>query len=153
LNRAAPSREAGCIELHTQGQTHIVKPRRLYFESFGADPEWNYFRLETGPLDPSGVYPDLEPKWKHEELTDVGGKFYAERACWIHDDYAGAPLPPDSRPVSRHFEGTFAIFQKTSRYNKNRSTYDGRHNRMSADEFRAHITDVIAYLKKVDRGS
>jgi serine/threonine-protein kinase len=60
LERAVASRrEPGCIELIANGMPTIVRPSRLMFESFGADAEWNYFRLETAELEPSGVYDEV----------------------------------------------------------------------------------------------
>jgi hypothetical protein len=53
--RARSSYEAGCIELDV-GWTVILKPKRLVFESFNFEEEWNYFRLETSSLSPSGYY-------------------------------------------------------------------------------------------------
>lgn len=147
LRRAARSvREPGCIELITNGCVSLLKPRRLMFESFLGDPQWNYFRLEADDLEPSGVYEDLDQSVGHEEVTDVGGKIYAERSYWDYDEYEGEPLPPDSRPLMRHFRGAFVIFQKTSIYNRNSSTYDARHNNVSADGFREYIHNVITLL-------
>lgn len=136
-------REPGCVELIAGGIASIVRPARLFFESFDADPQWNYFRLETGGLEPSGVYADIRKRHAYEELTDVGGHTYADRACWDAGEYNGKRLPRKSRVVLRYFEGAFVVFQKTSIYNKNPSTYDGRHNKVSADEFRAYIQRAI----------
>lgn len=147
LHRAARSvREPGCIEFITNGCVSLLKPRRLMFESFLGDPQWNYFRLAADDLEPSGVYEDLDQSVGHEELTDIGRKIYAERLYWDCDEYEGGPLPPHSRPLMRYFRGAFVIFQKTSIYNRNPSTYDARHNNVSADGFREYIHNVITLL-------
>jgi serine/threonine-protein kinase len=149
LKRAAQSaRENGCIEIDTNGIITIVKPLRLLFESFGAKPEWNYFRLEADRLVPCGVYPGLDEKRGHEEVTDVGGKLYAPRACLDANEYRGKRLPKGSRGVMRYFGGAFVIFQKTSIYNSTPQTYDGRHNKMTSDEFREYIARIIGRLAK-----
>lgn len=50
------SSEKNCIEIFCgPGHTEVLKPKRFLFESF-ADPIWNYFRIETSELKPSGVY-------------------------------------------------------------------------------------------------
>lgn len=148
LERASISREDGCIELLANDLITIVKPKRLMFESFENEPEWCYFRLETGDLVPSGIYPDLEPSWCEELLTEIDGQTYADYSCWEAGEYESLPLPENSRVVKRVFRGDFVIFQKTSLYNMNPDTYDGRHNKMSADAFRTHIKEVIQYLSE-----
>lgn len=140
-------REPGCIELITNGCFNIVKPIRLLFESFNDDPQWNYFRLETGGLAPTGVHPNLRRDRLYEELTEVGGEFYASRSCWDDNEYDGKPLPDNSRVLMRYFRGAFVIFQKTSIYNRIPATYDARHNKMGADEFRAYIAKTVVYVK------
>ena len=149
LERAVRSpREHGCIELITDGLANIVRPVRLFFEAFHDDPEWNYFRLETGALEPSGLYSGIQERRLHEELTDVGREFYADRSCWDSGEYDGRRLPKGSRVVSRYFHGSFVIFQKTSTYNRTSETYDARHNKMTADEFRRHISRAVEHSKK-----
>lgn len=122
----------------------MVKPTRLLFESFGDDPEWNYFRLETGVLEPSGAYGQYPTDWYEEDLTEIGGQTYADSSCWDRKEYDGKPLPEGSRLITRYFRGSFVIFQKTSFYNQAMNSYDPRHNEMDADEFREYIADEIA---------
>lgn len=70
------SQEEDCIELDFQ-LIDILKPKRLLFESFGYDHEWNYFRLESNELEPSGVYEvekgeePYEKTHDREEVTQV----------------------------------------------------------------------------------
>jgi serine/threonine-protein kinase len=139
------TREPGCVELRAGGLTVLMRPSCLMYESFGADPQWHYFRLEAAELEPSGVYEGTSDAIS-EEVTDVGGELYAERWHWDENEYRGERLPPGSRVVMRYLRGAFVLFQKTSIYNRNRHTYDGRHNRMNADGFRRYIADIVRYL-------
>jgi len=133
-------REPGCIELHME-YTVLVKPLHLYFESFGNETQWNYFRLECAELSPSEVYDNYDDQ-ESEELTDLGDGRYVNRSVWDDDSYEGAPLRPDARVIVRYFGGAFVIFQKTSQYNHGGGKldgYDGKHNLMTSDAFREYI--------------
>lgn len=134
--------EAGCIELDFQ-LIDIVKPKRLLFESFGYDPEWNYFRLELDELEPSGIYKKEETsKYDYEEVTEIYPGDY-DTYDIMEDRYeyreSGSDIPDMARHVTRWFRGSFVIFNKRSKYNLTSSTYDGRHNKMNTDEFRDYI--------------
>lgn len=165
--------ESGCIELLT-GPCNLVKPVSLTFEGFQGNHEWNYFRLETGPLSPCGVYEnddedrDRERSMRddvaeegfaerevrariterlrmYEEVTEINSDVYAERWCWDESHYNGGRLPEGARLVVRWLRGVFVLFQKTSFYNFASSpldAYDGRHNGMTAAEFRSHIEEL-----------
>lgn len=141
--------EPDCIELHTS-YVNVIRPSKLYFESFGTDPQWNYFRLECAPLQPSGVYSDYKGQ-QSEELTDLGRGDYVERSAWDDNSYGEEPLPESARLVVRHFKGAFVVFQKTSQYNTGSGSldaYDGRHNRMTADQFREYIQKYKTAFEK-----
>ena len=142
--------EPGCIELDTEGLTAVLKPARLLFESFGADPQWDYFRLETSALEPSGVYEEASAGG--EEVTEIPGVGYVERWHWDENEYEERSLPKGSRVVSRYFGGAFVIFQKTSFYNQISATYDARHDKMSADRFREYISELIQQVKRHIQG-
>lgn len=129
------SYEKDCIEIHT-GLIDILKPKCLIFESF-PDPIWNYFRIETNELNPSGVY--KESNYPSEELTELEPMRYVHRSHWDINEYQGEDLPETARVLTRHLKGSFVIFAKASYYNLESSTYDGRHNKMSAVEFRTYI--------------
>lgn len=123
----------------------LVKPRRLIFESFGFDTEWNYFRLENEDLTPSGVYESLV--FNHEELLELSPLVYVDRVYSDEGSYNGNPLPKTSRIVDRHFKGDFVVFQKFSKYNRITVTYDGRHNKLNTDEFRRYIAEKVKEVK------
>lgn len=143
LTGAAQSTEGGCIELHFGGQVEVVKPQKLTFDSFGDNLEWAYFRLETGEIEPSGVYENNS--FEYEELTEINPGEYLPRSIWEHGYYGydengyEMPLPKGARVISRCFKGAYVIFAKTSIYNQVPGTYDGRHNKMSSERFRNYI--------------
>ena len=142
---AKESYEPDCIELDF-GSPIILKPKRLIFESFNYEEEWNYFRLETDKLEPSGYF---EKNVDREYLTEIEPFVYSDYRCWEYDDINGNPLPEGSRPIDRiTCECSFVIFQNTSQYNKIGSTYDGRHNKVSAEGFRKYIKRGIKKLKE-----
>ena len=117
----------------------------MIFESFGDDTEWNYFRLETGnlePMNPEKVYEN------QELLAEINPGIYTDYECLEYDDFNGESLTSSARGITRVIQGDFVIFQKTSLYNKNPRTYDGRHNKLTADQFRDHISLVIEHLNK-----
>lgn len=133
------SSESNCIEIFT-GLTDILKPKRLLFESFD-DPIWNYFRIETSELEPTGIY--KEKDYPSEELTEIETGKYVNRSYWDEGEYQGQKLPKSARVLTRHLKGSFVIFAKSSHYNRNSSTYDARHNKMTAEEFRTYIEKTI----------
>jgi serine/threonine-protein kinase len=142
------SSEENCIEIDTGGLYDILKPSRLIFHSFKAEHQWNYFRLETLELKPFSIYEEKD--YSDEELCELSPGNYISRTYWDAGEYQGQELPSTARVVTRHFRGSFVIFQKTSIYNHNSRTYDGRHNKMTDEEFRKYIQDVITHLKGTD---
>lgn len=134
------SHEDGCIELNV-GYQIILKPKRFVFESFSFEEEWNYFRLESDALAPSGYYPKVD---KHEILTELEPLVYTDANCSEYNDFNGKELPKGARTIDRLLvESSFVIFQNTSIYNKVSSTYDARHNKMTTDEFREYIGKAV----------
>lgn len=135
--------ENGCIKLFTGSTFDIVKPKRLLFNSLGGDCSWDYFRLEIEKLDPSGVY-DID-NLDREELTYLSDGTYLDRAYWdlgYYDDGYGNRKEFTSKDtvITRYLkEGSFVIVAKTSVYNKIPATYDGRHNRMTDEEFYSYM--------------
>jgi serine/threonine-protein kinase len=140
-------KEPGTIELITdrdEKAIDLIKPRRLIFDSFGFDKEWNYFRLENDTLEPSGVYETII--LDREELLETEPLVYGDRTYY---DYPDEPLSEDARLVTRYLKGDFVIFQKTSKYNRITDTYDGRHSRMNSDEFRDYIAGKVKISKEI----
>lgn len=116
----------------------LVKPIRLMFESFELDWEWNYFRLEVGGLEPTGL---TKVHRKLEYLYEVGRNLYVSEREWYRDQENDQTYPRESRSVSRCMGGSFLFVKKTSLYNQIGATYDGRHDQLSADEFRDYIRE------------
>lgn len=156
---AKPSVENGCIELLSGGvDADIVKPQKLSFHFFGDDNyEWAYFRLETGNLEPSGVYEDYTSDFyqvcQNEELTEISPGKYVERkyayyGYYESDENGERPLPKGARVVARYFKGAFVFFATTSTYSRTPATSDARHNKMTSEEFERHIQGAINYLAK-----
>ena len=136
--------ESGCLALKTgERVAEVVKPSALLFESFGAKPEWAYFRLECQSLSYSGVY-EGEQEGANEEVVLVSAGIYAPRSAWDEDDYQGERLPRTAQLIVRSVGGgPFVIFAKGSVYNlasgRGSDTYDARHVQMNAAEFREYI--------------
>lgn len=153
LRGAKYSNEEGCIELDFGSIPRIIKPRVLYFESFVPYYNSSYFRLETYALSPSGIYEEyLNPR---EELIELEPLEYLDSSSWddgeFYNKHTGEyePLPGNARRVIRIFRGSFAIFAKGSLYNRISETYDGRHDKMPASEFRAYINLLIKEALKL----
>jgi hypothetical protein len=136
--------EPDCIEIDVGGLIDVLKPTKLIFHSFKANPRWDYFRIETKDLMPTGLYPG---NYSDEEVCELSPGKYISRAHLDQGEYEGGQLPKTARLVLRHFKGSFVIFQKTSIYNHNSSTYDGRHNTMTDEEFHDYIQRIISHLK------
>lgn len=145
LNGVKKSFEQDCLELDVGGFFLIIKPKRLIFDAFGDDPEWNYFRLETENLAPIN---SSNKKHNEEVFTELEPGLYTDYECFEYNDFNGKKLPPTARPIRRLFKGDFVIFQTTSTYNKTGSTYDGRHNKVDADNFRKYIYKAIQNKNK-----
>ncbi len=164
LEDARLSHEKGCIELDFQ-LIDIIKPKRLIFESFGYNPEWNYFRLELDELEPSGVNEreeddDDDEIYKrdrdHEAVSELyPGQYDKYDVVEYRQEYLedGYNIPKSARHVTRWFRGAFVIFNKRSPYNLTTSTYDGRHNKMSTDEFRDYIQRNVDYFKQREKSN
>lgn len=145
LEGARDAVEPECIELNT-GIPCILKPTELTFESFGrVHEEWAYFRIEAATLPPSGVYATLEKPY--EELTEIRPGFYVDRGALDSGKYEVEgrlrDIPTSSRGIMRYLGGAFVIFAKSSLYNRNRDTYDARHAKMTAEEFRTYIAMTL----------
>lgn len=171
LTGAEPSKEPELIELNFGGLYHLVHPASLTFHAVGDNPEWWYFRLNTGKFNPTKIYDhyfegekdtrqelfpwssDKQIEWEMqyigEEVLDIGDGTYLDREYWevnnlgYEEDGKEIPLPPKSRIVTRMFNGgAFVIFPKFSSYNNTSSTYDGRHNAMDSETFRKYIGGI-----------
>ena len=146
LEGVSISYEKDAIEL-LASTPYIVKPKKLVFESIDADCDWNYFRLETKELKPSGVCEELPKNALREEVLELSPGQYIDKQYWYDEEYEGEPLPSTARIVRRYFTGSFAIFKKTSAYNNNPITpYDAIHHKLGEEEFRRVVIGVHTYI-------
>jgi len=144
LEGARLAEEPRCIELNF-GLRHVVRPDKLIFERVDDNQEWNYFRLETLELEPSGLY-ELSDDAYDEELVDLGNGEYIHRNYWDEGSYDGKPLPKNARPLTRLFRGAIVIFKKMSWYNHASGkfdAYDARHEALGASGFRQHVEEAF----------
>ena len=144
LMGAEPALEAGCLKISTGGTGYILKPERLIFQSFrNADAEWSYFPLETAPL--KQIYGYGQGR-SSEELTLLTDGSYEEPGVSEYYDPDESPHLIDCRRIERFYKGSFVIFAKASTYNDSTDTTDGRHDKISANEFRDYLADNIKRL-------
>ena len=73
---------------------------------------------------------------------DVSGHYISWK-CGNYGYYEDSTsLPKDYRIVYRYLSGSFVIFAKTSIYNDISGTYDARHSKMTAEEFKKYILNL-----------
>lgn len=144
LIRAELASENGFIALVAyEGSAEILKPKKLTFESFGHDPEWNYFRLECDVIKPtqnSGVLSNSEIM---EQIVEIQPGNYIHFTHWDTREYQGKSLPQTARIVSRYTSGSFVFFCKSSTYNHMSETYDAWQN-MGEEKFKTLIAKFAA---------
>lgn len=126
--------EPNCLEFRDD---FVFKPGDLYFEYIESSPIDSFFLLETKELAQSGIYETLDTYF--EELVEIEPGKYTKRSCWDIGYYVDSngnilSIPSSSRVICRYLKGNFLIVAKTSKWNKDVSTYDGRHNTMSSKQ-------------------
>ena len=147
---ASLAKEEGFIALHvSEKMVELINPKKLTYESFGVDPSWDYFRLESNEIDPTGIPNTLSYKGISEELTEVYPGVYSDYTSWEYHEFEGNPLPDSARRAQRFLNGSFVFFCTSSIYNRLTGKYDAYnagHNSISEDEFRAFIKQVAEYF-------
>lgn len=128
-----------CIEIDT-GFHEILSPKRLSFHLV-EDIELSYFRLELNELQPTGIYDENDIDFS-ESVCEIRPGNYIDQAHFDLDEYEDEPLPTGARLVVRRLKGVIVIFGKDSKYNRTPSTYDGRYNNFTEDEFFEYISKV-----------
>lgn len=149
LDAVFDSYEDHCLELDFGGLRHIVNPKILTFESIGEDLLWNYFRLECNPMKP--VLNSTPEDEFDEGVSEISPLEYVDYGVMEDGDLAkqyGYHVTDFSRQIARQLKGSFVIFSKSSFYNRTTGTYDGRHDKMSASDFRTFIEKVYHKYKK-----
>ena len=138
---SARSFENNCIEIDT-GFNEILSPKSLTFHSFD-DLEWSYFRIELNELKAYNANNNHNNKAEfYEELCEIAPSKYISREYWDENEYEDKPLPQNARLIARRLQGAIVIFGKSSKYNANNLTYDGRHNMYSDKNFRKYVETI-----------
>jgi serine/threonine-protein kinase len=132
--------EIDCIELVFENQVKICKPSYLQFVSFQTEEKWFYFRLETNILQP--MYTECTYENFYEYLIELDNGEIVSHSR-ENDDYV---IKHFKRYISRILSGSMVIVAKSSMYNHDAGTYDGRHNKMSSEEFRKYIEESIIHI-------
>ncbi len=146
---AIPS-ESYCLELRFDFETSIVKPKSLYFESFGDESTWNYFLLETGNLAPvletfNSFNGEILDEWLCEDLP---GHYISDKdfVYGVYDYDSGEKLPESARRIVRYLHGNFLFALKWGDYNKIASVYDGRHSAVTPKDFRRYCDTILEFI-------
>ena len=149
ITGASIAAEEGFIALHVEEKkVELINPSRLTYESFGADPSWDYFRLESNEVEPTGIPNTLNHKGISEELTEIYPGVYSDYLSWAYNEYEGEALPDNARRAQRFLNGSFVFFCTTSIYNRldgKYDAYDAGHNLISEDGFR----DLIRKMQNI----
>ena len=151
LDAVFDSYEEHCLEMGFGGLRQIFNPKILIFESIGEDLLWNYFRMECNPLEPALK---STPKDSYDEgVSEMSPLEYEDYGVMEDGDLAkqkGYNVTDYSRQVTRQLKGSYVIFSKNSLYNRTTGTYDGRHDKMSTETFRAYIEKAYNKYKKAE---
>ena len=141
LTYAEKANEDGCIYLHLQMQTILVRLRALVIATYKKS-DWNFIMLETEAQEPvtkkHGEYDELvvEDRTAHY----VSGK-YAQYGVYDYD--TGEEFPDGYKVMWRQLKGNFMIVPKQGHYNEITETYDGRHSDMTGVEMYQYVTELI----------
>ena len=141
------SREFGCVEFTVEDRVvYLARPTRMVFEYVRRAPEESFIMIDLGRLNPTGV--NRNTSAPHEHLVEIGDE-YLSRSLWdqgnLGYDIEGReiPLPDDARLVVRLLRGKLLIVAKSSLWNGDPSTYDGRHSTMTTDQVRSVIENSL----------
>lgn len=128
---------------------HVFKVKRLIWELPNEDPEFSYFRLEFEKINP--IYPDVVQEleeWIKSQKFDSIEKVVSEDLIVNNNGEYEHYYEDDERSyfnITRWFDGTFLIVPKGSIYNAISNTYDGRHSKFKAEEFREYM-EILQYI-------
>ena len=139
LTNASLSHEKDCIELHCDGLVFIVKPKKLSFEFINNEIEWNYFSLETDPL--QAITPNYPSEYYSEEFCEISPLTYQPLELFenLSKEEIDSIRP---RHITRFLHGSFVMFHKNSIYNNFISQYKGDHEKLGLQQFRVQISQL-----------
>ncbi|OXS76403.1 hypothetical protein B1B04_05365 [Lysinibacillus sp. KCTC 33748] len=106
------------------GLIHLFKLKRLVWEIPNNDARFSYFRLEFGKLNP--IFNKEENIEKEYLFINNEGEYEK------YDDKS-------YKEICRWTDGIFLIVPKPSIYNSISATYDGRHGKLSTEEFSMYM--------------
>lgn len=141
LTYVEEANEKGCIYMHLQMQTILVRPKTLVIATYKKS-DWNFIMLETETQEPVTE--------KHNEygeivVEDKPGNYvsglYAMYGVYDYD--SGEKLPEGYRILYRQLKGSFMIVPKQGHYNNIISTYDGRHSDMTGLKLYQYVDELI----------
>jgi hypothetical protein len=150
LRRVADSCEDGCIEFSVGDRAALVlKPRALTFEYIPESPIDSFLLLDLAELQPV-VAERSDDRYPLEEVAELTPCNYVERGVldqgFLGYDENGReiPIPEGRRVVMRWLNGKILLVAKRSLWNGTKETYDGRHNKMSAEQIRKLIENGLS---------
>lgn len=135
--------EDGCLYLHLQGQTLLVRPKELVIATF-EDSDWDFILLETAEQKPITENHNEYEEFVVEDYPNhyVSGN---DAQYGVYDYDSGIELPRGSKFLIRQLQGKFLVVPKFGYYNQITQTYDGRHGKMTAIE-------LYHYIDKLRKG-
>lgn len=141
LESVEKANEEGCIYLHLQLETILVRPKALAIATY-ENPGWNYILLETEEQKPVVDGGDKYEEWVVEDRPAhyVSGA-YAQYGVYDYD--SGEKLPEGYKALFRHLKGSFMIVPKQGGYNGITATYDGRHDKMTSIELYKYVEGLM----------
>ncbi|MCU7746569.1 protein kinase [Priestia megaterium] len=131
------------------GRLQLFKVKRLIWELPNEDSAFSYFRLEFDKLNP--IYPEAVEElnnWRKTEglLEDMGEVVNEDLIIDNHGGYEPYYESDENlTSVRRWFHGSFLIVPKLSIYNRITATYDARHSKLNAEEFREYM-EILQYI-------
>lgn len=150
FDSAEMASENGCIAIRSNiGTIDIIKPKQFIFESFD-DYKWFYFLLEADKLSPVLTTKDV---LSEDLVEDVPGH-YCDATDFVYGVYdydSGKKLPQSAKRVERFCRGIFLILPKLGYYNQLNSTYDGRQNNCTVEEFKSYMQEMKELADKGEK--
>lgn len=124
-----------------------MKPIRMTVEKFHDDPLESFALIELADLKP--VLKEGPFEWPQQEVVELPDEGYVKREVidrgYVRTDDEGTevPIPSGWRIVMRRTGGKILLTSKFGLWNSDTSTYDGRHNRMTASDIRAVLQNTL----------
>ena len=138
------SKESSCIELYTEENIDIIKPRKLSFHYYDDAYLWSYFRLEIDDLSPVFKSKD-KIEYKENLICLESGEYIDSKkwtnGCYYDDNNNKIELGIKDQLVNRYVhKSSLLIFAKESPF---RWVYNKTLNSLSEDEIAKIIEDLI----------